>query len=240
MTVRRITAALLGFAAGIAVTAGTADAQTAGQAPQPQPVQATAPMPSAPERSETTPEATPQDREAAITSIQRKLNSIRTMHGTFVQTGPDGSRSEGRVYIQRPGKMRFEYDLPHPMLIVSDGRRVAVEDRKAKTTDQYPLRLTPLGMMLKDNIDLREEANILAVDIGPETVSIFMEDKDTKIPGQLTLVFDANTYDLLQWSVRDAQGLVTSVALYDIVEGEQVSAKLFYINENIFPEGGTQ
>ena len=234
MTAHRIAVALIGLAGMAAVPAL---AQTAAPTTlQPQFLPATAPMPSAPERVE----ATPQDREAAITAIQAKLNSIGSMHGTFVQTGPDGGRSEGRVYIQRPGKMRFEYDLPHPMLIIADGRRVAVENRKAKTTDQYPLRLTPLGMLLKENINLRDEANVLAVSIGPETVSIIMEDKDSKVPGQLTLVFAVGTYDLLEWSVRDAQGLVTSVALYDIVEGEQVSAKLFYINENIFPEGGTR
>lgn len=222
MTARSFTATLL-LAGGIALLPAAGSLARAQSAPMPAAADRMSPV--------------GQDREAAIDAIQAKLNSIGTMHGAFVQTGPNGEHSEGRVYIQRPGKMRFEYDEPNPMLIISDGRRVAVEDRKAKTTDQYPLRMTPLGLMLGENINLRQEANILSITVDPERVTIFMEDKDRKVPGQLTLVFAAGSYDLLQWSVRDAQGLVTSVALYDLVEGQKVSANLFYINENIFPEG---
>src|SRR5690606_6231490 len=118
MTARSFTTSLLvAFAAAAMPLSGIALAQAA-----PQPVQAAA--------QAGTPATTEQERQAAITAIQAKLNSISTMHGTFVQTGPNGEMTEGRVYIQRPGKMRFEYDDPHPMLIVADGRRVAVEDRK--------------------------------------------------------------------------------------------------------------
>ncbi|MGE0845632.1 MAG: outer membrane lipoprotein carrier protein LolA [Flavobacteriaceae bacterium] len=176
------------------------------------------------------------DQQEIVKSINKRLNAIGSIQGDFVQIGPNGERSEGRVYIQRPGKMRFEYDKPHPILIVSDGDRVAVEDRKAQTTDQYPLDLTPLRLILGENINLGQDAEIVAVERNDNSLSVTLAEKSGRVPGQLNLLVDAETMDLVQWTVTDAQGLQTSVALYNMVEGKKAKPSLFYINENIFPE----
>ena len=176
-----------------------------------------------------------EQQEAAVDAIIKRLNGLKRFWRTFIQTGPNGERSQGRVFMQRPGKLRFDYGTPHPMLIIANGRWVAVEDRKANTTDQYPVKLTPLRFLLADEINLREDAEITNVFTGPETVEIILREKSDKIPGQLSLLFNSQDYSLLQWTVTDAQGLNTSVALYDIEEGQKLSPRLFYIDLNIDP-----
>ena len=66
------------------------------------------------------------------------LSSVQHMVGHFVQVAPDGSRSQGEFYVQKPGRIQFEYDAPSPVEIIADGQSVIVRDRKLATQDVYP------------------------------------------------------------------------------------------------------
>src|SRR5262249_27650373 len=82
-------------------------------------------------------------RDAALAQANGVLNAVTRLQGRFVQNSPDGSVAAGAFYLQRPGKLRFEYDPPARMLIVSDGTVVALRDTALRTTDRTPLRSTP-------------------------------------------------------------------------------------------------
>ncbi len=103
------------------------------------------------------------NQKAQAAKVSTYLSSLQTLVGNFVQVGPDGTKTKGDFYIQKPGKVRFEYDDPSPIAIIADGSSLAVRDRKLATQDIYPLSQTPLRYLLSDRIDLLKDTNVVSV-----------------------------------------------------------------------------
>ena len=174
---------------------------------------------------------------ADLDRVSAYLNSIRTLQGDFVQIGPDGQIDQGRFYLEKPGRMRFEYRPPNPVLIVADGRTVAVANRKLKTVDRYPLSSTPLGLILADNIDLQHNNSILAV--RHETGALIVEARTStnRSKPNLSMVFADPELELRQWTIIDDQGLATTVALRDLEPGVAVDSQMFVLKDAKAPVG---
>src|SRR5204863_6037469 len=119
------------------------------------------------------------DQKAQAAKVSAYLSSLQTLVGDFVRVAPAGSKSRGDFYIQKPGKVRFEYDEPSPIDIVADGSSVAVRDRKLATQDIYPLSQTPLRYLLSDRIDLLKDTNVVSVSADDVFISIIIEEKQT-------------------------------------------------------------
>src|ERR1700730_2540471 len=98
-------------------------------------------------------------QRAMLEKVNNYFNSVTRLAGKFVQVGPDGSKTEGQFYMQKPGKIRFEYDPPSPIELISDGDTVAVRDRKLATQDIYPLSQKPLKFLLSDKLDLMKNTS---------------------------------------------------------------------------------
>lgn len=177
------------------------------------------------------PEAAKLDAEATVERTNGYLNSVRVLTGDFVQFGADGRRYEGKLYIQKPGKLRFEYKAPSPLEIVSDGSSVVVRDRKLNTQDMYAIGQTPLKFLLKDRIDLAKDSRVLRVASDRDAVNVVIEDKAT-LGGtsRISLFLDPGTYALKRWIIRDPQGYETNVALSNLDTSGRVDPALFTIN----------
>ena len=114
------------------------------------------------------------------------------MVGNFVQIGPDGGRTEGTFYLQKPGRIRFEYNPPSPIDIISDGSSVVVRDRKLATQDLYPLSETPLRYLLADRLDLLRDTDVVSVTSDDTFDSVTIEQKQVMIgTDKLMIMFDA-------------------------------------------------
>lgn len=168
---------------------------------------------------------------ADLTRITNYLNGIGTMTGTFVQVGPDGDLSEGTFYMRRPGRIRFEYNLPNPTLIVADGYWVAVIDTVDRTIDRFPLSETPLDLLLRDRVDLRETSAVRSIERTAGQLRVKAIDPEAPDQGSITMIFSANPLELTQWIVIDGQGLATTVALSEVKRNVKLSPKLFHIEE---------
>jgi outer membrane lipoprotein-sorting protein len=176
------------------------------------------------------------DPNTAIQKANAYFNGAATMVGDFVQVGADGRRSEGKLYVQRPGKLRFEYARPASLEVIADGTSVAIRDRKLATQDLYFIGQTPLKFLLKDRIDLSRDAKVLDVSSDPNATIILIEDKAT-LGGtsKIKLMFDPSTFQLKQWLVTDPQGYDTLVSLYNVDLKEKPDPSLFTINtERLF------
>jgi outer membrane lipoprotein-sorting protein len=171
----------------------------------------------------------PPSKGDALSNINQYFNSFRTMQGQFIQFGPHGEQSEGVFYISRPGKIRFTYSPPAKLDVISDGRNVAVRDGRTATQDYYPLSKTPLRYLIADNIDLTSDI-VSEVREEPDLIALVIVENSHFVNGKLTLIFDRHSYELKQWIVTDAQGLNTSVAVYNITIGKSVDPALFKIN----------
>jgi outer membrane lipoprotein-sorting protein len=174
----------------------------------------------------------PMTAEDAISRAEAYLDSARTMTADFVQIGPDGQRSEGQLYVDRPGKMLFHYEPPARLEIVADGRSVAVRDQKLDTQDLYFIAQTPLKFLLKDHVDLAKDTTVKRVSMDENAATIEIEDKATfGGSADIALVFDPDSFALKQWTVIDAQGFQTVVSLFNVDLTSKPDPDLFHIQE---------
>jgi outer membrane lipoprotein-sorting protein len=235
--------AFLPLAAALAVSAAFAEtpprppmdlappAAKAKAAPPSPPAAQTAPAGKAVAATAPAPNPPPFDPYAAIAKANAYFNNTSTMVGDFVQVGADGRRSEGKLYVQRPGRLRFEYARPASLEVIADGEKVAIRDRKLSTQDLYFIQQTPLKFLLKDQLNLSKDTKVLDVTNDANTTTILIED-GTTLGGtsKIRLMFDPLTFQLKQWLVTDPQGYDTLVSLYNVDFKEKPDPSLFTIN----------
>lgn len=175
---------------------------------------------------------TPGEASAQATGAAQKIAdhfaSVKTMTGEFVQFGPRGEQTGGKFFIDRPGKIRFNYEEPSPMRVISDGNSVVIGNRKLKTWDVYPLSKTPLNLLLGEQIDLSTRM-VRDVREEPDLTTIVLGDRNIFGDSTITMMFDPKTYDLRQWTITDAQGKDTSVMIFNVRTGVQFEPKMFDI-----------
>jgi outer membrane lipoprotein-sorting protein len=237
------------------VTAGSAFAENVPvpPTPVPQPKGSAAPGITAPNSGQLTPAAgeskgffpfslpfggsSPQSgafdakQKALLNRVSSYLSGVQTMVGKFVQIGPDGGRTEGTFYIQKPGKVRFEYNPPSPIDVIADGSAVVVRNRDLATQDIWPLSETPLRYLLADHIDLMRDTNVISVSADDKFITVVVEEKQVMVgTTKLMIMFDAKTSALKQWTVTDPQGLDTTVAVYNLDSTKKPNPDLFVIN----------
>jgi outer membrane lipoprotein-sorting protein len=170
--------------------------------------------------------------KAEMKRVSDYLNSITSVQGRFTQIGADGKTAQGTFYLRKPGRIRFEYDRPNPILIVADGTSVAVSNSQLKTTDRYPLINSPLRLLLSEDVDLGSDRRIM--DVKKEAGLLSFTARETAGParGSITLLFaDSGELELRQWEVVDAQGMRTTIALNEVRRDANIPANLFVIQE---------
>ena len=176
------------------------------------------------------------NQKAQAARVSAYLSSLQTLAGNFVQIGPDGTKTKGDFYIQKPGKVRFEYDAPSPIDIVADGSTVAVRDRKLATQDIYPLSQTPLRYLVSDRIDLLKDTNVVNVTADDVFISVTIEEKQALIgTSRLMLMIGVQDGRLKQWTVTDPQGYDTTVAIYNLDTARKIDPGLFKIDFTSYP-----
>ena len=161
--------------------------------------------------------------------IADHFSSVRTMTGEFVQFGPRGEQTGGKFYIERPGKIRFNYEAPSGYQVISDGRSVVIDNKKLNTMDLYPLSKTPLKLLLNERIDLSGN-KVRSVKEEDDLVTIQLADKSLFGNSTITMMFDPKSYELRQWTIRDAQGKDTTVMIFNVQQGVRLSGDLFEID----------
>ena len=171
------------------------------------------------------------EQRSIIDRVSNYLSSVQNLSGKFVQVGPDGKRTEGQFIIQKPGKVRFEYDPPSPIEIVADGQSVVVRDRNLATQDVYPLSQTPLRFLLADKVNLLKDTNLVAVYADDVFVTVVVEEKNAVVgTSRLMIMFSAKDMQLKQWTVTDPQGYDTTVAVYNLDTTKRADPGTFRID----------
>lgn len=158
--------------------------------------------------------------------IANHFAAIKTMTGDFVQFSPKGEMTEGTFYLERPGKIRFSYKNS-PVRVITDGKSVAINNRKLDTWDLYQLSQTPMKMLLDTKIDL-SDGKLLSVSQDQGSTTIVLADK-TLGKGKIRMIFDSKTYELLQWTIVDQQNLETTVQITNVRTGVRFAEGMFDI-----------
>nr|WP_273726453.1 outer membrane lipoprotein carrier protein LolA [Brucella gallinifaecis] len=165
---------------------------------------------------------------AAAQQIADHFSSLRTLTGEFVQFGPKGEQTGGTFYLERPGKIRFNYDKS-PIRVISDGNQVVINNRKLDTWDMYALNTTPLRMLLADRIDLGG-GRLQSVKQDPDMTTLVVGDKSAFGNSKITMMFEPKTMDLKQWTITDAQGLDTTIMVFNVRSGVRFTDDMFKID----------
>jgi outer membrane lipoprotein-sorting protein len=170
-------------------------------------------------------------QRALVERVNGYLSGLNTLVGNFVQVGPDGSRTEGKFYLQKPGRVRFEYNPPSPIEVISDGSSVAVRDRKLATQDVIPLSQTPLRFLVSERVDLFKDSNVVSVSSDDTFATVVIEERQT-LGGthRVMVMFGARDLQLRQWTITDPQGYDTTVALYNLDPKQKPDPALFKID----------
>ena len=173
-----------------------------------------------------------------LAALSRYINGIDTARADFTQINADGTISKGTLYIRRPGRARFEYAPPDESLVMAGGGQVAVFDGKSNTgPEQFPLRRTPLNLILARQVDLSRSGMILSHTSDGTRTSVLAQDPEFPEYGTIRLVFTGDPVELRQWVITDEGGRETTVILGQLETGVSLGARMFNIVQEIQARG---
>ncbi|MBL9073405.1 outer membrane lipoprotein carrier protein LolA [Tabrizicola sp.] len=169
-----------------------------------------------------------------LKEISAYLNSLTTVEADFTQVNADGTISTGKIYIKRPGRVRFEYGPPDRSLVIAGSNTVAIFDSKSnQPPEQYPLKRTPLNLILAANVDLGRAKMVVGHSEDGTSTRVRAQDPEHPEYGSIELVFTANPVELRQWIITDDLGSQTTVILGEMKKGGQMGTRLFDISAEI-------
>ena len=163
-----------------------------------------------------------------VRKVNAYFNQLTSLRGAFMQTGADSKRQRGKFLISRPGRFRFEFNLPSRVVIISDGKYLAIQDRDLNTDDRWDLGYTPFRALLQKDVDLLRDAHITEAQEADDTITIAFEDHSGDALSRIKLFLAAKPATQIKaWIVKDAQGLDTRVDLIDVSATDEPDARLF-------------
>lgn len=166
-----------------------------------------------------------------VESVNGYFNGMKTLQGSFVQTGADGEVMKGKFMMKRPGMFRFDYARPSRQVIISDGTYLAIQDHDLNNEDRVALDQTPFRVLLRSDVNLLRDAHITEVQENDNALLLALRDKSPDTPGTIRLVLDKSTPELKlkEWITTDAQGLDTRVEVDNVERDGEIDARKFVI-----------
>jgi outer membrane lipoprotein-sorting protein len=167
------------------------------------------------------------EQRQTVQQLNDYINSFQSLRGDFVQSNDKGQSVKGAIFVSKPGKIRFDYAPPSPLVIVSDGKWLLIKNKVRNRGDQVPIKSTPLRLIVSPQVDLFAETDILSVENVNGIASIALADKKNRMGGYIVLNFDTVQNGLQQWVIVDGKGRRTTVQLANLETGVKLDPKLF-------------
>ena len=173
---------------------------------------------------------TPEER-AAIQQVETYLQGMKTLESRFVQHNPDGTSSQGKMYLRRPGYMRFEYDPPVPVLLISNGLWLIHVDHELKSSNYLPLKHTPAYFLVRENMSLSDGLTVTGIELTPGAVRVRVVEDDEPDVGSVILTFSERPFELRQWQIVDAIGKTVQITLVEPKFGGRIEPTIFAFSD---------
>lgn len=167
------------------------------------------------------------DTDQDLARIETYLNGIKSLRADFIQVAPDGSISDGRLYLDRPGRVRFDYNPPSRILVVSSGKWISLVDYEIGDVSRWPVSDTPFRILVDAGISLGGNIDVAALESSPGILGLTVFNARDPKQGSIKLVFARTPLRLRQWEVTDPQGLVTKVGLTNLETNVKIDPDLF-------------
>ena len=179
-----------------------------------------------------------QAEKLSLRALSDYLNGLHLAQAEFTQINEDGTISTGQMLMQRPGRVRFEYNPPEESLVIASAGKIAVFDSKSnQPPEQFPLKRTPLNLILARTVDLGQAKMVVGHTADETTTSVIAQDPENPEYGSIELVFSENPIALRQWIIKDSAGQTTTVILGELNVGKPVPASAFNIIREVEKRG---
>jgi outer membrane lipoprotein-sorting protein len=166
--------------------------------------------------------------------IENYLNSIHTLKSNFIQTASTGERATGVLFLNRPGRIRVQYDPPSPILLVANGAFIIYVDKNLEQISHIPIAETPLRVLIDKDVNLLSWYSIKNIKRGPGTLRVTLAKKNELGPTSVRLLFSDKPLQLRQWIIRDQQGIDVRISLLDMQRGIKFNLNIFEVDSNQF------
>ena len=166
--------------------------------------------------------------------VERFFNNLKTMEGEFIQVSPSGIISNGKIFIDLPGKIRLDYFKPNNLLITCKGFWLVIQDRKLQSSNNIPIKQTPFGIFLEKEINFKNKKIILNLEQKLGIITLKIQLTENVQAGQLTLEFSEKPFMLKKWIIKDMIGEETTVLIQNTKFGHKLPYILFFPDD--FPE----
>jgi len=166
--------------------------------------------------------------------VNNFFENLKTLEADFIQVGPSGNVSNGKVYFDLPGKLRIEYQNPNNILITCKGFWIVIQNRELKTTNNIPLKNSPFSILLENQINLSNKTLYIDFKNQSGIVSLTIKGSNNNQAGELILEFSEKPLNLKKWIIKDIFGEVTTVLIQNAKYNKQLSHLLFFPDD--FPE----
>lgn len=173
----------------------------------------------------------PTSEQEDIERVKAYLNAITTMRADFIQIAPNQAVSSGTLLLQRPGRIRFDYADPSPLLIVGDGKVINLIDYELRQVSRWPIKKTPLRPLVSADIVFGEDVDIVGVARDARAIGVKLIDPKNKRDGSLHLIFSRQPFALRRWEVTDPQGQITIIALNNVQTDVTFEASAFTFDD---------
>ena len=169
--------------------------------------------------------------KSEINRIEVYLNSIKSLRADFLQVSSNGNMATGKLYMARPGKIRFEYDPPSPILLLSDGYFLRYVDKDLEQVTHLWLDNTPIGFLLDEDIKLSESITVTKFSQNANVLIISLKNSEKPERGAISLIFSDKPLKLKKWVIKDAQGITTTITLNNSERAIELNPTLFKLTD---------
>ena len=174
-----------------------------------------------------------QVNEAKL-KVEKFFESLKTLEANFIQVGPSGDISNGKIYLDLPGKLRLDYEKPNNLLITCKGFWLTIQNRTLKTTNNIPIESTPFFILIEKKFNFQNESFMTYLKNKSGIISLkITNSKNNKSEG-LTLEFSEKPFSLKKWIIKDTFGEITTVLIQKAKYNNKLSHLLFFPDD--FPE----
>ena len=174
------------------------------------------------------------EKTNSILKVENFFKNLKTLEADFIQVSPSGKTSEGKIFLDLPGKLRIDYNQPNNILITSKGFWIVIQNRKLKSTNNIPLNQTPFSILLENKINFNNKDLIVDLEkiLGIIVLKIKLAEK--KQAGELILEFSEKPFLLKKWIIRDIVGDETTVLVQNTKYNRKLPFTIFFPDD--FPE----
>ena len=175
-----------------------------------------------------------EQKNTIILQVENFFNNLKTLEADFIQVSPSGKTSNGKIFLDLPGKLRLDYNKPNNLLITCKGFWIVIQNRKLKSTNNIPLNQTPFSILLENKINFNNNDLILDLQKTLGIITLKIKLTENTQAGELLLEFSEKPFILKKWIIRDIVGDKTTVLIQNTRYNQTLPFIIFFPDD--FPE----